>query len=105
MGSYDRRLCWFDLDLSSKPYRTLRYLLLSLSLCVCVCVVLRCADSLTIQIPPRIDTLRGIPSALSALRVVFGRRHGADIPRNGLQRLDAESSDRASEDTARTRDH
>ncbi|ORY07319.1 BOP1NT-domain-containing protein [Basidiobolus meristosporus CBS 931.73] len=25
MGSYDKRLCWFDLDLSSKPYKTLRY--------------------------------------------------------------------------------
>ena len=25
VGSYDRRLCWFDLDLSTKPYRTLRY--------------------------------------------------------------------------------
>ena len=25
LGSYDRRLCWFDLDLSTKPYRTLRY--------------------------------------------------------------------------------
>lgn len=25
IGSYDRRLCWFDLDLSTKPYRTLRF--------------------------------------------------------------------------------
>ncbi|CAG8477739.1 14311_t:CDS:10 [Acaulospora morrowiae] len=25
IGSYDKRLCWFDLDLSSKPYRTLRF--------------------------------------------------------------------------------
>ncbi|KAJ3286890.1 Ribosome biogenesis protein 1 [Rhizoclosmatium sp. JEL0117] len=25
MGSYDKRLCWFDLDLSAKPYKTLRY--------------------------------------------------------------------------------
>ncbi|KAJ3129322.1 Ribosome biogenesis protein 1 [Nowakowskiella sp. JEL0407] len=25
IGSYDRRLCWFDLDLSSMPYKTLRY--------------------------------------------------------------------------------
>eukprot|EP00730_Choanoeca_flexa_P014135 TRINITY_DN6067_c0_g1_i2.p1 TRINITY_DN6067_c0_g1~~TRINITY_DN6067_c0_g1_i2.p1 ORF type:complete len:798 (+),score=185.90 TRINITY_DN6067_c0_g1_i2:19-2412(+) len=25
VGSYDRRLCWFDLDLSIKPYKTLRY--------------------------------------------------------------------------------
>ena len=24
-GSYDRRLCWFDLDLSDKPYKTLKY--------------------------------------------------------------------------------
>ncbi|CAG8501390.1 818_t:CDS:10 [Diversispora eburnea] len=24
IGSYDKRLCWFDLDLSSKPYKTLR---------------------------------------------------------------------------------
>jgi len=25
LGSLDRRLCWFDLDLSTKPYKTLRY--------------------------------------------------------------------------------
>ena len=24
VGSYDRRVCWFDLDLSSTPYRTLK---------------------------------------------------------------------------------
>ena len=25
IGSFDRRVCWFDLDLSSKPYKTLKY--------------------------------------------------------------------------------
>ena len=25
IGSYDNKLCWFDLDLSSKPYKTLKY--------------------------------------------------------------------------------
>jgi len=25
IGTYDRRVCWFDLDLASKPYKTLRY--------------------------------------------------------------------------------
>lgn len=25
IGSYDKRLCWFDMDLSSKPYKTLRH--------------------------------------------------------------------------------
>ena len=25
IGSYDKRLCWFDTDLSTKPYKTLRY--------------------------------------------------------------------------------
>ena len=25
VGSYDKKLCWFDLDLASKPYKTLRY--------------------------------------------------------------------------------
>lgn len=25
IGSYDRRVCWFDMDLSTRPYRTLRY--------------------------------------------------------------------------------
>jgi ribosome biogenesis protein ERB1 len=24
MGSYDRRLCWFDMDLSTSPYKTMR---------------------------------------------------------------------------------
>ena len=27
VGSYDRRLCWFDMDLSTKPYKTLRLVL------------------------------------------------------------------------------
>jgi len=25
VGSYDRRVCWYDLDLSDKPYKTLKY--------------------------------------------------------------------------------
>lgn len=25
IGSYDKRVCWFDMDLSSRPYRSLRY--------------------------------------------------------------------------------
>ena len=25
LGGYDKRVCWFDLDLSSKPYRVIRY--------------------------------------------------------------------------------
>jgi len=25
VGSYDRKLSWFDLDLSNKPYQTLKY--------------------------------------------------------------------------------
>jgi ribosome biogenesis protein ERB1 len=25
IGSYDKRVCWFDMDYSSKPYRVLRY--------------------------------------------------------------------------------
>ncbi|CAN0482321.1 unnamed protein product, partial [Scytosiphon promiscuus] len=25
VGSYDRRVAWFDLDLSSPPYKTLKY--------------------------------------------------------------------------------
>lgn len=25
IGSYDKRLCWFDMDLSSKPYRIIRH--------------------------------------------------------------------------------
>ena len=24
LGSYDKRLCWFDMDLSASPYKTLR---------------------------------------------------------------------------------
>ena len=29
VGSYDKKLCWFDLDLSNKPFRTLRSVRLS----------------------------------------------------------------------------
>lgn len=25
LGSYDRKVCWFDLDLSSKPFKTMKY--------------------------------------------------------------------------------
>ncbi len=25
VGGYDRKLCWFDLDLSEKPYKVLRF--------------------------------------------------------------------------------
>jgi len=25
IGSYDKKVCWFDMDYSTKPYRTLRY--------------------------------------------------------------------------------
>ena len=25
VGGYDRKLCWFDLELSDKPYKVLRY--------------------------------------------------------------------------------
>lgn len=25
IGSYDKKVCWFDLDLSSRPYKSLRY--------------------------------------------------------------------------------
>jgi ribosome biogenesis protein ERB1 len=25
MGSYDKRVSWFDMDLSTKPYKVLRY--------------------------------------------------------------------------------
>lgn len=25
VGSYDKRICWFDLDLANTPYKTLRY--------------------------------------------------------------------------------
>ncbi|KAJ3298725.1 Ribosome biogenesis protein 1 [Borealophlyctis nickersoniae] len=25
IGTYDKRVCWFDMDLSTKPYKTLRY--------------------------------------------------------------------------------
>jgi ribosome biogenesis protein ERB1 len=25
VGTHDRRVCWFDLDLSNTPYKTLRY--------------------------------------------------------------------------------
>jgi hypothetical protein len=26
VGGYDRKLCWFDLDLSDKPHKVLRYI-------------------------------------------------------------------------------
>ncbi len=32
VGGYDRKLCWFDLELSDKPYKILRYVPFSESL-------------------------------------------------------------------------
>jgi ribosome biogenesis protein ERB1 len=29
VGGYDRKLCWFDLELSEKPYKVLRYVRVS----------------------------------------------------------------------------
>jgi ribosome biogenesis protein ERB1 len=34
IGSYDKKLCWFDLDLSSRPYRTLWYLFILKKVCL-----------------------------------------------------------------------
>lgn len=53
MGSFDRRLIWHDLDLSVKPYKTLRYHKLALRQ---VCFHPRyplfasCSDDCTVQI-------------------------------------------------------
>lgn len=44
VGSYDRRVCWYDLDLSDKPYKTLKYVTL---LCVSIAVRSLSACSLT----------------------------------------------------------
>ena len=30
VGGYDRKLCWFDLELSDKPYKVMRYVALPL---------------------------------------------------------------------------
>ena len=32
VGGYDRKLCWFDLELSDKPYKVLRCVALSFSM-------------------------------------------------------------------------
>ena len=29
VGSYDKKVCWFDMDLSNKPYKILRYSLIA----------------------------------------------------------------------------
>lgn len=39
IGSYDKKLCWFDNDLSTKPYKTLRCVFLShwfADMCLCI---------------------------------------------------------------------
>lgn len=30
VGGYDRKLCWFDLELSDKPYKVMRYVALAI---------------------------------------------------------------------------
>ncbi|CAG8516384.1 4898_t:CDS:10 [Paraglomus brasilianum] len=53
IGSYDKRLCWFDLDLSARPYRTLQYHRMA-TRCVAfhkrLPLLASCSDDGTIQI-------------------------------------------------------
>eukprot|EP01116_Phalansterium_solitarium_P006408 TRINITY_DN18705_c0_g1_i1.p1 TRINITY_DN18705_c0_g1~~TRINITY_DN18705_c0_g1_i1.p1 ORF type:complete len:712 (+),score=309.47 TRINITY_DN18705_c0_g1_i1:23-2137(+) len=53
MGSYDKRVCWFDMDLSTKPYRVLRYHQLAVRKTVFhkhYPLFASCSDDLTIKV-------------------------------------------------------
>ena len=75
LGSYDRKLCWFDLDLGSTPYKTLRCALCPPEACL----------NRVLQLPPAGVAAGGVPQQVPALRLVQRRRDRARLPRHGVQ--------------------
>jgi hypothetical protein len=66
VGGYDRKLCWFDLELSEKPYKILRYV--KRILCDC----LRLANIVcTRQISFTGDPIFAISPVISVVCIVF----------------------------------
>lgn len=78
VGGYDRKLCWFDLELSEKPYKVLKYVRLRP---VYLSPIL--TDG---QVSLSSDPLSPLPPHISPLRLCIRRRLYPDLPFKGVQR-------------------
>jgi hypothetical protein len=96
VGGYDRKLCWFDLELSARPYKVLRCATLSFR------VGLLTNTAYLLQIPCSCPPRSSLPSDIPALCVSFGRWLSAGFPCQSFLRLDDGPVDRAAEDPARS---
>jgi len=99
VGGYDRKVCWFDLELSSKPYKVLRCVSPLLGLIL----HLTCSHFMSLQVSFPCNPLRSISPLVPAVCIIVGRRHGASVPCTGVQRLDDGPAHRAAEGVAGTR--
>lgn len=76
VGGYDRKLCWFDLELSSKPYKVMRYVW-----------QLRFQNShrtIAPQIPFPGDSVFAFPPHIPSFCLILRRRINTNIPFPGL---------------------
>ncbi len=96
MGSYDKKLCWFDLELGTKPYKTLRSVLHH-------CLVGGRADCR--QISPAGSAISCVPPAIAAVRFVFRRRHDPHLPRLRANRDDGQPPHCPAQDPSGTQDY
>lgn len=100
VGGYDRKLCWFDLELSDKPYKILRYEFLPFS--SYSDHTLNCNPYYRQVSFPRYP-LRPLPSHLPPLCLLVRRRFDTDLPCAGIQRPHDGSFDCALENSERSR--
>lgn len=77
VGGYDRKLCWFDLELSEKPYKVLKY---GLFLSVSSIKMLTGA-----QVSLSSHSLSALPPKVPAIRVCLGRWFYSGLPLTRLQ--------------------
>lgn len=93
VGGYDRKLCWFDLELSEKPYKVLRYDLSRFK---------KLTTSLTsfIQVPLTRHPFAPFPSIVSTIRFFVRRWINSNLPLKSVQRSHDRSTHRTLEDFA-----
>ena len=96
VGGYDRKLCWFDLELSDKPYKILRYVTeLNLSMHTDI------SHGTISQVSQPRHPIVTLPSDISIVCVIVGRWLDPDLPCTGLQRPDDGPAYCPTQDSAR----
>lgn len=100
VGGYDRKLCWFDLELSDKPYKILRWVS---RFCPegCGLEVVADADAPCRQVPHTRASRRTLPSDVPAVRILVRRRLDPNFPCARVQRPHDEPTHRPAQDLAR----